>query len=335
MVLKTGGDTGVTLQGQDHRPVMTIKAWLIAGMLMLVAAASPALAASGDPPPLLAAFRNVQRNAWSEVDIQTINRHAVAGNAAAVEVMAWMYATGRGLMPNPVNAFQWYIKAAELGVPRASHNARIVLAKVPPHLQPLFQLKLASVASMAPAAKSQPGGSEEVRRMVIAEAKRYQVPPALALAVAHVESRFDPTALSSAGARGVMQIMPATGLGEFGVHPDRLWEPSLNVQLGVAFLASLITQYGDVRQALAHYNGGGAAARSMPPDVANYVELVISWWRRFDDQPAGSAIAAPAVATARPAPAPTTVRPTPAGGGRARCAPEGDGRLWSCRGGGR
>lgn len=309
---------------------MTIRTLLIAAVMALAAATAggaTAVAAAGDPPPLLAAFRNLQRSAWSELDIQTIHRHAVAGNAAAVEVLAWMYATGRGLSPNPVQAFNWYIKAAELGVPRATHNARIVMAKVPPHLQQLFQLKLASVAGLAPPGKPVPSGNEEVRRMVIAEAQRHKLPPGLALAVAHVESRFDPTALSSAGARGVMQIMPATGLGEFGVHPDRLWEPSLNVQLGVAFLASLIVQYGDVRMALAHYNGGGAAARSMPADVAAYVDLVIGWWRRFDDQPPGSVGAAP--------PPSFTARTAPAAAGRGRCAPEGDGRLWSCRGGAR
>ncbi|GHD63217.1 hypothetical protein GCM10017083_53140 [Thalassobaculum fulvum] len=131
------------------------------------------------------------------------------------------------------------------------------------------------------------GGRAEIRRIVVQEALRSErVPPSLALAVAEAESNFDPGAESRAGARGVMQIMPATGRGEFGVEPDALWQPRLNVQLGIAFLDRLIGRYGDRWDlALSHYNGGsrvgsGAAARVIPA-TRGYVDKVLRLERRY------------------------------------------------------
>jgi len=83
----------------------------------------------------------------------------------------------------------------------------------------------------------------ETRRLVVEEAMNSHVPPSLAMAVAKVESDFQPKALSSAGARGVMQIMPATAMGEYGVGAEELWDARLNVQLGIDFLESLIARY--------------------------------------------------------------------------------------------
>lgn len=127
---------------------------------------------------------------------------------------------------------------------------------------------------------------EEVRRIVVQEALgSRRVPPSLALAVAEAESDFVANAESSAGASGVMQIMPATGRGEFGVQPEELWEPRLNVRIGIAFLDQLIARYGERWDlALSHYNGGsrvgsGEAARVIPATRA-YVDKVLRLERR-------------------------------------------------------
>ncbi|NQW09696.1 MAG: lytic transglycosylase domain-containing protein [Alphaproteobacteria bacterium] len=128
---------------------------------------------------------------------------------------------------------------------------------------------------------------DAIRRIVVEEALGNPlVPPALALAVAEAESDFAADAESSAGARGVMQIMPATGRGEFGVEPDALWDPRLNVRLGVRFLGDLIERYdGRWDLALSHYNGGsavgrGAAARVIPA-TRSYVDKVLTAERRW------------------------------------------------------
>ena len=99
----------------------------------------------------------------------------------------------------------------------------------------------------------------EISRQVAVEARHIGVPVALALAVARAESNFDPMALSHKGARGVMQVMPNTAFGEYGIHPDQLWEPRINIRLGLHFLKRLIRRYrGRVDLALSYYNGGSA-----------------------------------------------------------------------------
>jgi len=129
----------------------------------------------------------------------------------------------------------------------------------------------------------------DVRRLVVEEAMNSHVPPSLAMAVAKVESDFQPKALSTAGARGVMQIMPATAMGEYGVEADELWNTRLNVQLGIDFLEQLITRYGGRwNLALSHYNGGSVmhTRSSMEPLPATrkYVEAVLKWQRRYAEQ---------------------------------------------------
>ena len=130
----------------------------------------------------------------------------------------------------------------------------------------------------------------EVKQIVIEEAQRSTVPPALALAVAKVESDFQERVRSHKGARGVMQIMPATAQGEFGVDADELWDPRLNIQLGIDFLERLYAQYGgDWELALSHYNGGtlkgGKGSYAKPHSYTRkYVANVMRWWQRYQDQ---------------------------------------------------
>jgi soluble lytic murein transglycosylase-like protein len=85
------------------------------------------------------------------------------------------------------------------------------------------------------------------------------VTPALAIAVAKIESDLRSDAVSNKGAIGVMQIMPRTGLLEFGVKRNDLFNPIINIKIGVKFLDQLIKKYkGNIGIALSHYNGGSA-----------------------------------------------------------------------------
>jgi transglycosylase-like protein with SLT domain len=129
----------------------------------------------------------------------------------------------------------------------------------------------------------------EIKRMVIEEARQSNVPVSLALAVAKVESDFNEKALSSAGARGVMQIMPATGRHEFGLQPNQLWNPELNIRTGIRFLEKLHSQYGQRWDlALSHYNGGtlkGTGRHAKPHKrTQKYVNTVFRWKNVYSEQ---------------------------------------------------
>jgi hypothetical protein len=131
----------------------------------------------------------------------------------------------------------------------------------------------------------------EIMRMVIEEAEATSVPAALALAVARNESNFDANALSPKGARGVMQIMPRTGRDVYGVNEDELWDPRLNIQLGIDFLEDLIERYdGHWDLALSYYNGGSAVgnlpnARVLPA-TRQYVNAVLESYDLYQAQAA-------------------------------------------------
>lgn len=120
--------------------------------------------------------------------------------------------------------------------------------------------------------------------MVQAAAVQYGVDPGLALAVAQRESGLNPNATSSAGAQGVMQLMPATA-ASLGVSNP--YDPTQNINAGMRYLASLISQYGgDTTKALAAYNWGpgnlnnaiaaygGNWLSAAPAETQNYVAAI-------------------------------------------------------------
>jgi len=94
-----------------------------------------------------------------------------------------------------------------------------------------------------------------VARLIAEAAARHGIDPGLATAVAWQESRFQQSAVSPKGARGVMQLMPATAR-DLGVDPDDLHG---NIDGGVSYLARQLRRFGDVRLALAAYNAGPEA----------------------------------------------------------------------------
>lgn len=105
-------------------------------------------------------------------------------------------------------------------------------------------------------------GREALARSVVQESLRAGLPVELVLAVILVESGGDARAVSHKGARGLMQLRPATAeaiAAEIGLPwtgPALLFDPVANVHLGVAYLERLVKRYGDVATALAAYNWG-------------------------------------------------------------------------------
>jgi len=95
----------------------------------------------------------------------------------------------------------------------------------------------------------------ELLRMIHSEATRAHLPPELVLALIQVESRFDRYAISSAGAQGLMQIMPFW-LKEIGRPGDNLFRPSTNLRMGCTILRYYMDkEKGNLTRALARYNG--------------------------------------------------------------------------------
>lgn len=103
---------------------------------------------------------------------------------------------------------------------------------------------------------------EALARTVVTEAMRHELDLGLVMAVMHVESRFNSFAVSPVGALGIMQIMPPTGKelaekhGVEWIGVQTLFDPHVNVRLGVAYLKQLIDRFDDVDAALAAYNWG-------------------------------------------------------------------------------
>lgn len=125
---------------------------------------------------------------------------------------------------------------------------------------------------------------EEVRALAVETARRHGLDPDLVLAVVGVESAFRTDAVSPKGARGLMQLMPATARS-LGVS-DAL-DPQQNLDGGVRHLGSLLALYrGDLRKALAAYNAGAGAVERYggpPPyrETRDYVRRVLE---RYGDR---------------------------------------------------
>ena len=102
----------------------------------------------------------------------------------------------------------------------------------------------------------------QVAAAIVREANIHGIDPNLVMAVIHIESRGNAFALSPVGAMGMMQIMPPTGeeLAEQLDIPWRgsqtLFDPLLNIRMGVAYLEQLESRYGNMSTALAAYNWG-------------------------------------------------------------------------------
>ncbi len=108
-------------------------------------------------------------------------------------------------------------------------------------------------------------------------ATRHAVPATLVEAVAWQESRFNQGAVSPKGARGVMQLMPATA-ALLGVDASDLQG---NINGGAAYLSQQLSRFGDLRLALAAYNAGPEAVQrhgGVPPyaETQSYVRAIMA-----------------------------------------------------------
>ncbi len=167
-------------------------------------------------------------------------------------------------------------------------------------------------------------------------AKAQGLDPYLVAALAAQESTFDAGIRSSAGAVGLMQIMPATGRGfakRLAIRPfstDRLTEPDVNVAIGTRYFSDLMRQFGHAAYALASYNAGEnrvarwrAQRPNLPtdewiddipfPETQNYVKRILGTAEDYRRLYGGGVLAPGLLPTPAPASLAEPVKPADSG----------------------
>ncbi len=119
--------------------------------------------------------------------------------------------------------------------------------------------------------------------LLLEAASRTGLDPALLKAVCLAESGMNPNAVSSAGAQGLMQLMPATAAHLKVTDP---FDPEQSIRGGSQYLADQLDTFGDTRRALAAYNAGPGNVRKyngIPPfeETQDYVVKVMDLYRHF------------------------------------------------------
>ena len=126
-----------------------------------------------------------------------------------------------------------------------------------------------------------PLADQNLSTLIEAAARKYKVDPKLVAAVAEVESNGNQNAVSSAGAIGVMQLMPDTA-ASLGVDP---YNKQQNIEGGAKYLRQMLDTFGgDTKKAVAAYNAGPGAVKDyggVPPykETQNYVSKVLDIYR--------------------------------------------------------
>ena len=124
--------------------------------------------------------------------------------------------------------------------------------------------------------------------LIINAAFKYDLEPSFIKAIVHVESAFDPYAVSRAGAMGLMQVMPGTA-SEYNLNQDQ-FNPHKNVDAGVQHLKDLMDRYNkDKTLSLAAYNAGqGAVSKygGVPPyeETEFYIKKVMQLYKLYKNK---------------------------------------------------
>ncbi len=141
------------------------------------------------------------------------------------------------------------------------------------------------------AGQARPGSLSWPRALALAQAvdeaaRLHGIDPLLLHAMAHVESRHRVQAVSPAGARGLMQVMPGMARDQGVARPAALHDPRTNLAVAATHLKTLQARYGnDLELVLAAYNAGPGAVerhgRQVPPypETRRYVQAVMATYR--------------------------------------------------------
>jgi soluble lytic murein transglycosylase-like protein len=114
-------------------------------------------------------------------------------------------------------------------------------------------------------------------------ARKYRIDAELVHTVIRAESNYDPFAISTAGAMGMMQLMPATA-AQYGVR--NIFDPAQNIEGGVRYLKDLVKLYeGKTGLVLAAYNAGQEAVRKYKgippyPETKSYIAGIMRTYKK-------------------------------------------------------
>ena len=174
-----------------------------------------------------------------------------------------------------------------------------------------------SAASLEPFSESERERILAVQSIVAEAASEHGLDVDLINAVIWVESRFDPDAKSPAGARGLMQLMPATAAAlakQMGERSPHAYDPEFNVRAGALYLAEMIEKFGEERYAVAAYHAGPGnvkrwleAGQAFPDYSETYVAKVMDARSRFEGGAEHEAAAAVLASKPEPEPEPLEV----------------------------
>lgn len=203
---------------------------------------------------------------------------ALKGDVESAYNMGFMYFNGRGMARDLALAVHWFKQAADGG----DMHAQQMLAR----FRDIAPVNDAACKPPEPELKlvAKPNPNQQmVEGWVNQIAPRYGIDPQLVIAVIRVESAFNPSALSSKNAQGLMQLIPETA-ERFGVKDS--WNPIQNIKGGTAYLHWLLRHFeGKVDWVLAAYNAGEGAVeyyKGIPPyqETQNYVRQILASYPR-------------------------------------------------------
>jgi hypothetical protein len=158
-----------------------------------------------------------------------------------------------------------------------------------PNFIPDFSQREQTIREILEVLERQPTGlanvtKEELAEVIYEEANRYNQDPKLILALIAIESEFHNWSVSEKGAKGLMQIMPyvAESLAqELGIEwgGDRtLFNPYLNIRMGIHYLSQLMLDFKDVRTALTAYNYGPTYVKGL---IERKERIPHNYYRKF------------------------------------------------------
>ena len=213
----------------------------------------------------LAAGLGVSARAHAELVILTDGQYFKVASYEADEDQAHLTFAKGGVMSFPIERVERVVD--DEVIPQPDPPPQVAQAVEVPAVLPLrFE-------------ESQPVPEGPYGGLIYEAARRHQVNPQIVSALIRAESAGNARAVSNKGARGLMQLMPATG-ERFGVHRDQLSDPKRNLEAGITYLKWLIDRFpNDLQKVLAAYNAGeGTVDRynGVPPyrETRDYVRRI-------------------------------------------------------------